>query len=270
MTELPPPGDELSVCPNCKTINHPNVVICVGCGIRLNTYDEIKQQWQERQNEKNLDRLNQLQTSADLTIQKEVKQGRQDFRRLLLILLAVTAGLIVLVWCAAALLNYRHQLQLQQLNAQYQQGVTCFDRGDYLCARDAFVLVFREDAGYMDSKQRLASAKIALAKQYLRGGQTAQALQEMEQVQQLEPDSPDVLQGVFELRTLLAEQYAASDRWQDAIGQLDQALVIRPGDANTLRQMKNIYERWYAQTLAKGDLLNAWLIRRNLKARFPD
>ena len=119
MTELLPPGDELSVCPNCKAINHPNVVICVGCGIRLNTYDGIKQQWQERQNEKNLDRLNQLQTSADLNPQKEVKQGRQIFRRLLLILLAVTAGLIALVWCAAALLNYRHQIHLKQLSAQY-------------------------------------------------------------------------------------------------------------------------------------------------------
>lgn len=269
MTTLPP-GDDIFVCPNCKTINHPNVVICVGCGIQLNTYNEIKQRWQERQNDKKIDRLNQLQTSADLSAKKEVNQGRLIFSRQLLLLVAITAVLIVLIWCTTALLNYRRQVLIQQLNAKFQQGASCYDNQDYVCARDAFIGILKEDANYPNIKNLLISARISLAKEYLQRGQTVQALKEMEAVLALAPEEPEVLRQVFEIRTLLAEQYALSNRWQDAIDELDKALAIRPGDAAALQQMKAIYNRWYTQTIAEGDRLKAWWIRKNLKARFPD
>ena len=269
MTDFLPPGDDLLICPNCKTINHPNAEICISCGIRLTTYKEVSQQWQDRQNEKSLERLNQLKTDADQTLQAEEKKERRVFIRQYLVLIVITVALISIVWGAAILINYRHRIQMQQLDLQYTQGEGCLTQGDYLCARNAFAAVYQQDPKYQDIKNRLILAKTGLAQEYEQNGQTSQALQEMEAVLLLEPGDPNVLQKIFEIRCLLADQYSKSSRWQDAIDELDRALVIRPGNSSALNQMKDIYNRWYAETLAKGDFLQAWWIRQNQNARFP-
>lgn len=263
------PDDDILICPNCKAVNRTNTIVCVGCGIRLDTYHELNQQWQERQNEKEIDRIKQNQSVLDTTIQKENVQSRKTFIKQFVVLIFVTIILAGISWGVAFFIDYRNQIIEQQLEALYQNGETCFDNHDYLCARDTFLQIYKKEPDYKDIKNLLVNSKFHLAEEYIEIGQINQALIEMEQAVQLLPGDPSVLQKLFEIRCQMAEKYAKTGLWQNAIDELEKALEIYPGSLSATNQMKNTYDRWYQDALDHNKKFKAWQIQKMRDARFP-
>jgi tetratricopeptide (TPR) repeat protein len=269
MTNSPIAGKEIIFCPHCKAANQPGIIVCTSCGIRLDTYDDISQQWHNRQNEQNLARLESLSQNASDREQKELKKSRRKLTIQLLTVLAVTLFLIPVAWGGGALVTYWRQLAYHKMESRYEMGVTCEQQKDFLCARDSFLAVYQEDAHFKDSRARLMAARKNLADQYQANGQTQYAIQELDAILQITPDDPVLLMTIFTTRRTLAEQYVVSSRWQDAIDELDKALAIRPGDADTLARMNKIYDQWYQVAKKSGNWLTAWSIKRKWDARFP-
>lgn len=264
------PGEDLKICPNCRAVNHPNAVICIGCGIHLDVFEEIDHQLQVRQIEKTNARIDQLKQENNGIIKREAKHTRRMFIWQFVILIIITGVLISVAWGVAFLFDYRQTMKLQKLEDQYAQAEACIQEKNYLCACEIFGEIYQTDSNYRNIKYRLVDAKNLLADQYLAGGQITQAQLETEEILQIVPEDPAALQRAFNISCLLAEQYSASGRWQDAIAQLDRALEIRPGDEIASDQIKKIFNQWHQEALDDGNYLQAWWIKKALNSRFPE
>jgi tetratricopeptide (TPR) repeat protein len=262
--------DEFLVCPNCDTLNHPNMIVCISCGVRLDTYQAVNQRYQTHRNEDVENRLDLLKTETEQSVQQEVQLGQRTFQRGLIILAVMFAGLVILVWGAAAIISSYQRAKLAELAAIYTEGTDCLKLEDWLCARNAFEKLSQKDPAYRDTLDLLIKAQTNLSDQYLKNGQTSLALQGLEAAEQLKKGDPTLLNRIFDVHRILANQYAAGGRWEDSLNELDLALQIRPGDALALDQMKALYDRWYQETLSSRNFLKAWLIRAQRYNRFPN
>jgi len=269
MTESPPQGDELAVCPHCKTANQPGIIICTSCGVRLDTYSNVARRMQSRQDQQNIAMLESLNQDAELVVDVEVEISRKKTLKLLFIVALITLILLPLAWVSGAGVTYWRQIEYQRLVRIYGQGEACEKKADHLCARVAFLAVYNTRNDFRDSKQKLINARNNLSDLYLVKGQTHLAVNEMIEILKLTPGNPFYLEKLFSARRALAEQYVASAKWQEAIFQLDQALELKPGDANTLSRLKQIYNQWITYAQSKRDWLSEIWIKRERDARFP-
>jgi tetratricopeptide (TPR) repeat protein len=269
MTLVPPPVDEVQVCPNCSTLNHPNAVVCIGCGVRLDTYQEVRQEFQNRQNEKTEDHLAQLRSSASERVEQEVNRGRSAFIRQLGVVAGLLVLLALLVWGIFTLLRYRENLQRQQLDSLYQRGKICEQNEDLVCARSIYQQVLDQDPQNSAASDRLLAVHTALARKYLTTGSIQLAIEELDGALALRPNDPNLLTQVFNARLQLANDLAASRRWREAIVELDKALLVRPGSLAALDEMKKIYANWYQENRRSGDWIGAWSVDRERRSRFP-
>jgi ribosomal protein L40E len=80
---------------------------------------------------------------------------------------------------------------------------------------------------------------------------------------------PDARVKLKQARYGLAQQYARTGQWQAAVDELDALLGDSPGDSLALSLMKDVYDRWLADTLSRGDFLTAIMILIQSRTRFP-
>jgi Tfp pilus assembly protein PilF len=256
-------------CPHCGALNHPNAVVCVGCGVHLDTYAEVRERFDEQQEIKGKERREKLLLAASEAGQKDVRDSQHMMAKSLKFAGAGLLCLAVIVLAAAALLGSLERQRRERTQANFDNGLACMAEENFLCARDAFQDVLRQNHEYPEAVEKLAEARIGLAKTYVATGQFNQALTELDTLLSEHPDDPRVLSWAVELHIQVAEEYADSKQWQRAIQELDASLRYQPADTEILNQMEEYYDLWYQQEIDQGHLLAAWNINRQRNARFP-
>jgi predicted Zn-dependent protease len=83
------------------------------------------------------------------------------------------------------------------------------------------------------------------------------------------PDYPGARDNLNLARYGLAQQYAKSGKWQEAVDELDALLKDIPGDTASLDLMKDVYDRWWQDAVSRGDILTAIRVGLQRDARFP-
>lgn len=257
------------LCPHCGALNHPNAVVCVGCGVRLDTYDEVRERFDELQEKKGKERHEKLLMAAGEASRKDAHDSQRMLVKSLKIAAPVLLGLAILIIAAAAWMGSLERQRREQVIAEFDHGQACLAAEDFLCARDAFLNVLRQNRDYPKAGESLTEARIGLAKAYVAAGQFSPALAELDALLSEHPGDPRVLGWAVELHMQVAEEYADSKQWQRAIQELDAGLRYQPADANILSQMEEYYDSWYQQESELGHLFAAWNIRRQRNARFP-
>ncbi|GEM_PF-2965363 len=84
-----------------------------------------------------------------------------------------------------------------------------------------------------------------------------------------EPTYPEAVEKLRYARYEFAAQLVAAGQWEAAIAELDKILRDQPTDRKSLDLMRTAYDRWYMDALARGDMLTAFRIDLQRKARFP-
>lgn len=269
MTESVLPGDGVITCPNCQAMNAAQTVVCVSCGVRLDTYDAINDLWQEQRTARIASRIQQTRAETATVARAEEQQNRKAFIQRLLGVIVVAGVLIGITWTLAFLADYRREMRVRQFAQWYTDGELCFEQHDYLCARDAYWEIYKTDPTFRDVKRRLTDSRLSLAAEYAQLGYLRQAAWELDQVEPLLPGNTSVVEELFEIRREVAARYSSVGRWQDSINQLEKVLEIRPDDRSTLNQLAEIYDRWYQEALQNGRVFETWRINRLRKSRFP-
>jgi len=270
MAESVLPGDEVITCPNCQAMNPAHAVVCISCGVRLDTYDAINELWQEQCSAKIASRIQQTKAETATVTRKEEQQNRKAFIQRLLAVITVAGLLAGIIWVLAFLADYRREMRVEQFTQWYTEGDSCFERNDFLCARDAYWEIYRTDPTFRDVSRRLADSKLSLAEEYTQLGYLTEATRELDQVEPLLPENTDILEQLLQIRRKIATRYSSVGRWQNAISELDKALDIRPDDRTTLNQLASFYDQWHQEALEDGQLFEAWRITRMRKSRFPN
>lgn len=270
MTESVLPGDEVITCPNCQAMNPAQAVVCISCGVRLDTFDAINELWQERRSARIASQIQQTKAETATVTRTEVQQNRKAFIQRLLAVMTVAGLLAAIIWALAFLADYRRQMRVKQFDQWYAEGNSCLERNDFLCARDAYWEIYRTDPTFRDVSRRLADSKLGLAEEYTQLGYLTEATRELDQVEPLLPGNTAILEQLLQIRRKIATRYSSAGRWQNAISELEKALEIRPDDKTTLNQLARIYDQWHQEALKDGQLLEAWRITRMRKSRFPN
>lgn len=200
------------LCPNCGALNSPKALVCISCGVSLVDFRAALPRIHNLQDEQAAAHWEQLQDDASSAIAGEVTKGRKQLSLQLRVALIVAAALAILVVIGTAWYAHLQHLRQERLAAQYDVAVTCLENSDYLCARDGFEALLREEPYYDDAQDWLNEARYGLSRQYVRAGQWESAIAELDVLLKDKPSDERAL-------TLLKETY---DRWaQDALGQKD-------------------------------------------------
>jgi Tfp pilus assembly protein PilN len=83
------------------------------------------------------------------------------------------------------------------------------------------------------------------------------------------PDYPEAKKNLDEARYGVATQNAQSGQWQVAVNELNALLTDTPNNKAALSLLENIYRRWLADALSRGDWLTALQLQLQILARFP-
>jgi len=163
-------------------------------------------------------RLQQVRAAAGKTAANEMARSQRQWRRQMLGLLA--AGVLVALVVVGVSLWHDHAQRLRRAREarMYEQAMACLQGEDYLCARDGFVVLLREDPQYGDAQSRLINARLGLARQYRAAGQWQAAVAELDQALRTSPTETDAL-------SLLQDVY---DAWlEDALSRGDWLTALR-------------------------------------------
>jgi tetratricopeptide (TPR) repeat protein len=131
-------------------------------------------------------------------------------------------------------------------------------------------LIIFSAAGYQTRLRRERLAEIyAESLACLKDGNFLCARDGLIQVVHSSRRDEDVIQYLALARLGLAGQYARSGKWSDAIQELDLYLETNPGDESALALMENVYNRWLADAIARGNVFEVWRVQRQRDAIFP-
>jgi tetratricopeptide (TPR) repeat protein len=207
------------ICPNCGARNAPNTVICLSCGVNMPMFESAQAKLRQHQKEKADAHQKELEESAAQVVSEQKKLVRQQLSIQLRLLLLV-AGLVAIVIIAiVALYAYQLRLYRERIASDYERAATCLKNENFLCARDGFVSLLREEPNYRDATQQLVQARLGLAKQYTKSREWESAIAELDAILKTSPKDSQAL-------TLLKDVY---DQWYDdamSHGDLIKALQI--------------------------------------------
>jgi hypothetical protein len=208
------------VCGNCHAPNPANAVVCASCGVNLAAFpaalDRIRQLEQTRAAEY----AAALSATAASRRDREASASRRRLRYQLAGLLGAAIIGLLLALGALHLHQAQQRAQAERLAAADQRAQACLDAGQYLCARDGFLALTREQADYPGAQAALVQARDGLAAQYETAGQWQKALAELDAVLDRTPGDP---------ATVALEQDLFSRWMADAAGRGDYVTVVRVG-----------------------------------------
>lgn len=79
---------------------------------------------------------------------------------------------------------------------------------------------------------------------------------------------PGVRADLRKARYAVAQQFARASQWQPAVDELDALLRDAPDDTQAIALLRDTFDRWYQDAIARGDLLTAARIDLQRLARF--
>lgn len=255
-------------CPHCGAINHPNTLICNGCGVRLDIYDDVIENIREQKAEKEYKHQQQLINSGNEAAKRESGDSRLMAMQLLKYLALVFPVLVVVFIASGALLGKLERIRREQVLADYNLGKNCLAQENFLCARNAFYKVSLQKSDFPDVLELLSQARIGLAHTYVNANQVAKALEELDILLIENPDDPEIVKWTTELHVHIAEEYARSSRYQEAISHLETALAYQDINEKLYDRIKEYYDDWYQYERDHGSRFSAWVVRLRSDLRF--
>jgi tetratricopeptide (TPR) repeat protein len=216
---------EIATCPNCGAIAPARTAVCRSCGVNLLSDGRARE------------RLARLKQGLDVIDASTAAPGLAepsrvwaiDWRQLLgqLRFVALGAGalaVLIVLWA-----GWRADLAAQRANEDARQAANardCLQRADYLCARDGFLAVLRDDPTYPGAAAALTDARLGLAEQDAEAGIFAAAIAEVDVVLAVDPGN----------RTALFAASSYYNRWhQYALARGDWLTALR------------VYQEWQAR-----------------------
>jgi tetratricopeptide (TPR) repeat protein len=166
-----------------------------------------------------------------------------------------------------------HEAVAERVSALAQEEAA---RGNWALGRQIRVLLIVTAAigffavvgsAFLGNQVRLRNER--LARQYesalacLSSGRYQCARDELVALLREDSRYPGARENLAQARYGLAEQYASSGRWQDGINELKAQLRESPDDTTAARMIQDMYDRWLADAIRRGDW---WTVMR-LRAR---
>ncbi len=196
----PLPGEGL-ICGNCRALNPPNALVCASCGVNLADFRAAAPRFRELQVDQAMAHRQQLARQTSAVVADEVQRSRTQLRWQLRLLFIAAVILAVVTIIGAAYFAAQVRLRNERLAAEYSQAESCLAGRDYICARDAFEAVLREDPDYLKAREGLQLARYGLAEQYARSGQWQEATDELDKLLKESPADETALRlmkGVYD------------------------------------------------------------------------
>lgn len=260
-------GEELVTCPNCHTANHPGAVVCVVCGIRLDTYEQINQQWEKKQQMQLEKSLENWQDSEYLINKSKLSYYKNHLSKQILFIILTTILVVPVVFGILFLIRYQQERKFARLSTEYKQGVECYNNEDFYCAKNTFNNIILEEPDFQDSQSFLIKSRLGLVVDYKNKGLLSQALIELNDLSKEIPGDPRVLIELKDVHLKLAEQYLNSNDYESSISELNAIIQITPGDQTTEALISKTYQDWYKYAVSHKDWFRAWWIKQQLKER---
>jgi len=244
-------------------------VICSGCGINMRAFQT---------NEEKINNLiqenyeNHLEGGLSNPPKKDIKEQngeRSQYRKrtLAAILISISFGLLVI----AISLLFGYQLDQRQNKAAefFASAQFCFENENYECAAEAVLKA--KNYGYNEEEVKDLQVTISLdsAKEALSANLPDVALVQLETCLAIQPNNLSCVQTACTAQTLIAERYAATARWEDAVYLLDEIITNCPNVIDNRSFQEEIFNSWYEDAIRHSNLLETNKVKRLWYARFP-
>jgi uncharacterized Zn finger protein (UPF0148 family) len=253
-------------CPSCGYENLMGSVICSGCGINMRSY--------QANEEKIIDLLQENQTDTDPKNRKnkinpEQKDDRLQYRKKISATIAISIGLGLVVIAVSLLFGYQLEQRRNKAAESFAAAQSCFEKSDYECASEAVLKASKY--GFKEEEVRQLQVKISLesAKVALSADLPEIALEHLVTCLGLQPNNISCVQTACTARTMIAERYVATARWEEAVTLLDEIITGCPNLSDSRSLQEDAFNRWYENARRQGNLLEMNRIKQLWNARFP-
>lgn len=254
------------VCPNCHTLNNPNAEVCVGCGVHLFIFNEVKAELSQKVSDRQSELLQSIKQETAQQKRKDQKIIRNDFFRNIILLLVVTAVLVPVIWGTLKIIQIKRVEQQKYLAGNYQNGKDCYDKSEYQCAEDYFQKVYAKEKDYQNNRYLLINSKLQIAEEYYRDGIISLAITKLDDVLAIDQVNPTARKLLNEYHTYLAVEYKKQKDWQKAIEEYTYAINANPDDFNARKEINDLYKIMINEASAKGNWIEVWKLRNQKKS----
>ena len=253
-------------CPSCGYENLMGSVICSGCGINMRSY--------QANEEKIIDLLQENQSDSDPKNLKnksnvEQKEVRLQYRKKVTAIVAISISLGLVVIAASLLFGYQRDQRKNKAAEFFAAAQSCYENSDYACASEAVLKASKY--GFKEEEVRQLQVKISLesAKVALSADLPEIALEHLGTCLGIQPNNISCVQSACTAKTMIAERYVATARWEDAVTLLDEIITSCPNLAESRTLQEDTFDRWYENARRQGNLLEMNRIKQLWNARFP-
>jgi len=224
--------------------------------------------------EKIIDLLQENQSDTDPKNRKnkinpEQKDDRLQYRKKISATIAISIGLGLVVIAASLLFGYQLEQRRNKAAESFAAAQSCFEKNDYECASEAVLKASKY--GFKEEEVRQLQVKISLesAKVALSADLPEIALEQLVNCLGLQPNNISCVQTACKAKTMIAERYIATARWEDAVTLLDEIITSCPNLSDSRSLQEDTFSRWYDDARRQENLLELNRIKQLWNARFP-
>ncbi len=253
-------------CPSCGYENLMGSVICSGCGINMRSY--------QANEEKIIDLLQENQSDSDPKNLKnksnaEQKEVRLQYRKKVTAIVAISISLGLVVIAASLLFGYQRDQRKNKAAEFFAAAQSCYENSDYACASEAVLKASKYGFKEEEVRQLQVSISLESAKVALSADLPEIALDQLVTCLAIQPNNISCVQSACTAKTMIAERYVATARWEDAVTLLDEIITSCPNLTESRTLQEDTFDRWYENARRQGNLLEMNRIKQLWNARFP-
>lgn len=253
-------------CPSCGYENLMGSVICSGCGINMRSY--------QANEEKIIDLLQENQSDSDPKNLKnknnaEQKEVRLQYRKKVTAIVAISISLGLVVIAASLLFGYQRDQRKNKAAEFFAAAQSCYENSDYSCASEAVLKASKYGFKEEEVRQLQVSISLESAKVALSADLPEIALDQLVTCLAIQPNNISCVQSACTAKTMIAERYVATARWEDAVTLLDEIITSCPNLTESRTLQEDTFDRWYENARRQGNLLEMNRIKQLWNARFP-
>lgn len=159
-----------TICPNCKSLIEPTIVMCPTCGVDIMKYYSAREDLITRfQIELDTDRA-EWEISEAERAEREIESASANAKHRTAQVLMLFGAISVILIALFVVRQIREQEKQAMLSREYEAATNCLREYDYNCARDHFHYLLSVEPDYHDTKELLGVVYSSWSREAIRQG----------------------------------------------------------------------------------------------------
>jgi len=257
-------------CPNCGFTNEDRASVCISCGANFFEFSRSS----EKLNAAKSAWVDQEVIEAifvDVEKEKAIKNKQLAKLKNQVKVLLISGSVLILLAASIAFLYSEDIKKKRTIAAQnFADALVCLEQGDFDCSLDK--LGTSSDLGYNEQKVIKLSEKIfeAQAGEAFIDGDYALAVISAKSCIERANDNLFCRELICDSKIEISKRLIDAGEWRQSIDMLDEAILDCKDPSIAQDYENSVYRRWIEEENARNHFLQASMIKREWKARYPN